>query len=55
LRTTFYNACPRDYELERKIIMGRAQGTVDYDSYLEGDGSDRLRELVDHVYSAFSI
>jgi integrase len=54
LRTTFYNACPRDYELERKIIMGRAQGTVDYDSYLEGDGSDRLRELVAHVHSKFS-
>jgi integrase len=55
LRTTFFNACPRGYEPERAIIMGRAKGTVDYDSYLEGDGSDRLRELVDHVYSAFSI
>lgn len=53
LRTTFYNLAPKggEYELERKIIMGRAQGTVDLDSYLEDIGMDRLRHVVNHVWS----
>lgn len=52
LRTTFYNLAPRntEYEVERKIIMGRAQGTIDLDSYLEDVGLDRLRHVVNHVW-----
>jgi integrase len=55
LRTTFYNLAPRHgYDLERKIIMGRAHGTVDLDSYLEDVGLDRLRHVVAHVFDQFS-
>jgi hypothetical protein len=55
LRTTFFNAAPRGgYELERKIIMGRAQGTIDLDSYLEDVGMDRLRHVVTHVFDQFA-
>ncbi len=52
LRTSFFNLAPRSgYDTERKIIMGRAQGTIDYDSYLEDIGLDRLRHVVNHVWS----
>ncbi len=52
LRTTFYNLCPPDrWEIERKIIMGRAHGTIDLDHYLERVGLEKLRELSDHVWS----
>jgi integrase len=50
LRTTFFNLCPRDSELERKIIMGRAQGTIDLDHYLEDVGLERLKHVVGHVW-----
>jgi len=51
LRTTFYNLAPRSgYDTERKVIMGRAQGTVDLDAYLEDVGLDRLKHVVDHVW-----
>lgn len=50
-RTTFFNLAPRGgYDTERMIIMGRAQGTVDLDSYLEDVGIDRLRHVVNHVW-----
>lgn len=52
LRTTFFNLAPRgEWDLERKIIMGRAQGTIDLESYLEDVGLDRLRHVVNHVWS----
>lgn len=50
LRTTLYNHWPRGYELERKIVMGRAHGTIDLDHYLEDVGIDRLRHCVNHLY-----
>lgn len=56
LRTTFFNLAPRsaEYEIERKIIMGRAHGTIDLDHYLEDVGLDRLRHVVDHVWQQVS-
>ena len=52
LRTTFFNLCPRSgFDLERAIIMGRAKGTVDLDSYLEDVGEARIAEAVEHVWS----
>jgi integrase len=55
LRTTFFNLAPRgQWDLERKVIMGRAQGTVDLDSYLEDVGMDRLRHVVGHVFAKVS-
>ena len=51
LRTTFYNLAPSgEWELERKIIMGHAQGTIGLDSYLEDVGLDRLRHVVNSVW-----
>jgi integrase len=51
IRTTFRNLAPRGgYDTEREIIMGHAQGSIDYDSYLEDVGMDRLRFVVDHVW-----
>jgi integrase len=51
-RTSFFNLAPRgEWEMERKIIMGRAQGTIDMDHYLEDVGLDRLRHVVNHVWS----
>lgn len=51
LRTTFYNLAPGgEYEIERKIIMGRAQGTIDLDSYLESVKLERLRHVVECVW-----
>lgn len=57
LRTTLYNLTPKggEYDLERKIIMGRAQGSVDLDSYLEDVGMDRLKHLVNHVWHQVSV
>lgn len=56
LRTTFYNLAPKggEYEPERKIIMGRARGTIDLDHYLEDVGLERLRHVVNHVWSQVS-
>jgi hypothetical protein len=56
LRTTFYNLAPRsmEYELERKIIMGRAKGTIDLDHYLEDLGVAKLKQVVDHVWLPIS-
>lgn len=51
-RTSFFNLAPRgEWEMERKIVMGRAQGTVDLDHYLEDVGLDRLRHVVNHVWA----
>jgi len=51
LRTSFFNLAPRgEWELERKVIMGRAQGSIDLDSYLEDVGMDRLEHVVNHVW-----
>lgn len=55
LRTSFFNLAPRgEWEMERKIVMGRAQGSVDLDSYLEDVGLDRLRHVVNHVWGLVS-
>jgi integrase len=55
LRTTFYNFVPpNEFEIERKIIMGRARGTIDLDHYLEDVGLERLHKLVDSVWSRVS-
>lgn len=55
LRTTFFNLAPRHtHELEVKIIMGRAKGTIDLDHYLETLHLKRLREVVDSVWSQVS-
>jgi integrase len=52
LRTTFYNLAPRgEWDVERKIIMGHAQGSIDLDSYLEDVGVDRLAHVVNHVWN----
>lgn len=52
LRTSFFNMAPRSgFDLERAIIMGRARGTVDLDSYLEDVGVGRLSEVVEHVWN----
>lgn len=53
LRTTLYNLWikGREYEDERAIVMGRAKGTIDLDSYLEDVGLERLRFGVNHVWS----
>jgi integrase len=51
LRTTFRNLAPRGgYDLELKIILGHARGTIDLDHYLEDVGVDRLRHVVNHVW-----
>ncbi|HLL90365.1 MAG TPA: hypothetical protein VK324_13785 [Tepidisphaeraceae bacterium] len=56
LRTTLYNRWPKvgpdggPMDVERKIVMGRAQGTVDLDHYLEDVGLDRIRHGVNHVW-----
>jgi integrase len=56
IRTTFYNRAPRgEWEIERKIIMGRAQGDIDLDSYLEDVGLDRLRHVVNHVWNQVKV
>jgi integrase len=50
-RTSFYNMAPKGgYDIERMIIMGRAQGTIDLDSYFEGVPLDRLKHVVNHVW-----
>jgi integrase len=52
LRTTFFNLAPGgEYELARKVIMGRAQGTIDLDHYLETLHLVRLRHVVDSVWN----
>lgn len=57
LRTTHFNlgaGAGADYDVERKIIFGRAQGSIDLDHYLEGVLHDRLRHVCSHVYAQFS-
>jgi integrase len=52
LRTTFFNLAPGgEYEIERKVIMGRAHGTIDLDHYLETLHLVRLRHVVDSVWN----
>jgi integrase len=52
LRTTHYNLAPSDrWELERKIVMGRAKGDIDLDHYLERIGTDELGRYVEHVWN----
>lgn len=56
LRTTFYNLAPGgEYELERKIVMGRARGNIDLDSYLERFKLERLVHVVGVVWAHVSI
>jgi integrase len=51
LRTTFRNLAPvSGYDMEREIIMGHAQGSIDLDHYLERVHLDRLRFVVDCVW-----
>jgi len=51
LRTTLFNWWPRgQWDLERKIVMGRATGTVDLDSYLEDVGLERIGHGVNEVW-----
>lgn len=51
-RTTHYNLAPTDkWNLERTIVMGRAQGSIDLDHYLEKVGIDELRHYVSYVWS----
>ena len=54
LRTTFFNLCPVGYDAERSAIMGRAKGSIDLDHYAEGLNLDRLRHVVNHVWSQIS-
>ncbi len=56
LRTSFYNLAPRDgYDTERAIIMGHAHGRIDLDHYLEDVGIERLRHVVQFVWSQINI
>lgn len=59
LRTTHYNTARQmpaagDFDIERKIIYGRAHGTIDLDSYLEIQGVERLWVVTNHIVSVFS-
>lgn len=51
LRTTSYNLMPGgEYETERKVVMGRAHGTIDLDSYYENVALDRVRHVVEAAW-----
>ena len=52
LRTSFFNLCPRGYDVERAVVMGRARGSVDLDHYAEGVPLTRLEEAISHVWNA---
>lgn len=52
LRTTFANNVPPGYGDERQIVMGHSHGTTFLDNYLERVGMDRLREMVESVWSS---
>ncbi|HSZ58649.1 MAG TPA: hypothetical protein VK797_23475 [Tepidisphaeraceae bacterium] len=52
LRTTFPNLAPPGYREEVEIVMGHQNDSVLVENYLEHLGLDRLRELVDAVWTA---
>lgn len=57
IRTSFYNLSRRfaEYDVERRIVMGRAQGTIDFDHYLEDVGIAKLKSLVDHIWREITV
>lgn len=55
LRTTFSNLVPMGYGDERDIIMGHTKGSTFVENYLERIGTERLREVVNHVWGEIFI
>jgi integrase len=54
LRTTHYNrAIAGKWEMERKIVMGRAKGDIDSDHYLEDVGIERLKHYTAFIWNHF--